>query len=65
VGPVDGIRGDLPTLKEAFVKLTMGLRPLTTWVFVANITDEFVMGFDVMHGHDASVDLNAPPAATG
>jgi hypothetical protein len=47
----------LPILKEALVKLTLGQCPLTTWVFVANITDEFVLGLDVMHAHDPSVDL--------
>jgi hypothetical protein len=44
-----------PILKEALVKLTSGRRPITTWVFVANIT-EFFLGLDVMHDHDASVN---------
>jgi hypothetical protein len=26
-------------------------------VFVASITEEFILGLDVMHAHDASVDL--------
>jgi hypothetical protein len=28
-----------------------------TWVFITNITDEFNLGIDTMHAHDASVDL--------
>jgi hypothetical protein len=33
----------LPILKEAFIKLTLGWHPLTTWVFITNITDEFIL----------------------
>jgi hypothetical protein len=31
--------------------------PLTTCVFVVSITDEFVLGLDVLRIHDASLDL--------
>jgi hypothetical protein len=41
-------------LKEAFVDLTLGQRPLTISVLVANII-EFMPGLDVLHTHDASV----------
>lgn len=44
-------------MKETFVKLTLGQRPITTWVFAANITYEFILGLDVMLAHDASLDL--------
>jgi hypothetical protein len=47
----------LPILNEALVKLTLGRRPITTRVFVANITDEFILALDVVYAHDASVDL--------
>jgi hypothetical protein len=47
----------LPILKEPFVKLTLERRPQITWVFIASATDEFILGLDVMHTHDASVDL--------
>jgi hypothetical protein len=57
VRPADGVREDLPILKQELVKLTLGQRPLITWVFVANITDEFFLGLDVLRTHDASVDL--------
>lgn len=33
----------LPILKEALVKLTLGQCPLTTWVFIASITDKFIL----------------------
>jgi hypothetical protein len=45
----------LPISKEALITLTLGRRPLTTWVFVAKITDKFIL--DRMHTHDASMDL--------
>jgi hypothetical protein len=47
----------LHILKEAFIELTLGWRPLTTLVFVANVTDEFILGLKVRHTHNASVDL--------
>jgi hypothetical protein len=28
-----------------------------TWVFVAEIADEFILGLDVLHDHNMSVDL--------
>jgi hypothetical protein len=49
-----------PILKEAFVKMTLRLHPLTNWVtnwvFVANITDELILRLGVMHAHDTSKD---------
>jgi hypothetical protein len=47
----------LPTLKEAFIKLNLGRCQLTSWVFIANIMDEFILRPDVMHAHDASMEL--------
>jgi hypothetical protein len=44
-------------LKEALVTLTLGLRALTIWVFIANIAYGFILGLNVMHALDASVDL--------
>jgi hypothetical protein len=32
----------LPIVKEAPVELILGQQPLQTWVFVTNITDEFI-----------------------
>jgi hypothetical protein len=50
-------RETLPILKEVFMTLTLGRRPLKTWMFIANITDEFVLGCDVLHASYAAVDL--------
>jgi hypothetical protein len=47
----------LPTLKEASVKLTRGQCPLTTWKFIANIKEDFILGLNIIHVHDASMDL--------
>jgi hypothetical protein len=47
----------LPILKEAFVTLTLGRRPLEVRVFVAAITDELILGLDILRAYDASVDL--------
>jgi hypothetical protein len=47
----------LPIMKEVLVKLIMGRRPLIKWVCVANITEEFILGLNVMYSHDAIVDL--------
>jgi hypothetical protein len=38
----------LPFLKEAFVTLTLRRRPLKIWIFVANITNEFIFGLDIL-----------------
>jgi hypothetical protein len=50
-------RETLPILKEVFMTLTQGQRPLKTWVVVANITDEFILGLDVLQASNAGVDL--------
>ena len=47
----------LPVLREALVELTLGQRALRIWVFVAEVTDEFILGLDVLRAYDASVDL--------
>jgi hypothetical protein len=39
------------------VKLTLGQHPLTSWVFVTNTTNEFILGLDVFRAHSAAVDL--------
>jgi hypothetical protein len=47
----------LPVVKEAHVELTMGRRTLRSWVFVADIADDFILGLDILRAHDASVDI--------
>jgi hypothetical protein len=45
----------IPVVKEAHVELTLGQRSLRIWVPVTNITDEFILGPDVLRAYDASV----------
>jgi hypothetical protein len=47
----------LPTLKESFPTKTLGWQPLKIWVFVANITNEFIMRLGILLAYDASVQL--------
>jgi hypothetical protein len=47
----------LPILKKVLLTLTLGRRPLKCWVFVADITSEFILGLDILRAYDASVDL--------
>jgi hypothetical protein len=47
----------LPILKEVLLTLTLGRRPLKMWMFVANITDELILGLDILRAYDASVDI--------
>jgi hypothetical protein len=49
--------GSLPILKEVLLTLTLGRRPLLMWVFAANITDELILGLDILRAYDASVDI--------
>jgi hypothetical protein len=43
-----------PNIKEVCLTLTLGWRLLKIWVFVANITDELILGLDVLRAYDAS-----------
>jgi hypothetical protein len=47
----------IPVSKEAHVELTMGRRTLSSWVFVADIKDDFLLGLDILRAHDTSVDI--------
>jgi hypothetical protein len=38
----------LPILKEALLTLTPGWHPLTTWVYIANIADKFILGLNIL-----------------
>jgi hypothetical protein len=57
VRSADGISREPPILKEAFVTLTLGRRPLEIWVFIADITDELILGLDILRTYNASMDL--------
>jgi hypothetical protein len=47
----------IPVVKEVLVELALGRRALRIWVFVAEITDEFILPLDVLRAYDASVDF--------
>jgi hypothetical protein len=47
----------IPVMKVALEQLTLGQRALKIWVFVADITDEFILGLDILRAYDASVDV--------
>jgi hypothetical protein len=47
----------IPVLKEALVELILERSTFKTWVFVADITDDFILGLDVLQALDALVDL--------
>jgi hypothetical protein len=49
--------GTIPIVKEALIELTLGRRGMRIWVFVAEITDELILGLDFLRAYDASVDL--------
>jgi hypothetical protein len=44
-----------PILKEVFLTLTLGRHPLNIWVFVPSISNEFILGLDILRTNDASV----------
>jgi hypothetical protein len=43
----------IPVVKEALVELTLEQRALKFWVFVADITDELILGLDILQTYDA------------
>jgi hypothetical protein len=53
----NGILEGAPQPERSFLTLTLRRRPLKIWVFVANITNEFIFGLDILHAYNASVDI--------
>jgi hypothetical protein len=53
----DGIQGSPAVLKEVFLTVNLGWCPLKIWLFIANITNEFIFRLDILRAYDASVDL--------
>jgi hypothetical protein len=51
------VSGEIPVVKEAHVTLTIGRRTLRSWVFIADITDDFILEQDILRAYDASVDI--------
>lgn len=54
---VDRIWDSTPHLEGSFPNSDHGAHPLKIWIFVANITNEFILGLDVLRAYNASVDL--------
>jgi hypothetical protein len=52
----DGIWGSHPHLEGSFPD-TLGWCPLKILVFVVSITNDFILGLDVLRAYGASVDL--------
>jgi hypothetical protein len=46
----------IPVVREALRKLTQGQRALNSWVFVADITEEFILGLGNRRAYHATVD---------
>jgi hypothetical protein len=46
----------LPIFKKVLLPLNLGRCQLKMWVFVANITDELILGLDKLSAYEASVD---------
>jgi hypothetical protein len=51
------VSGDPPILKAVFLTLTLEWRPLKSWVFITNITNEFNLWLHILRAYDASVSL--------
>jgi hypothetical protein len=47
----------MPVVKDVLLELTLGQRSLTIWVFFADMTDEFILGLDILRAYDASEDV--------
>jgi hypothetical protein len=52
-----GLGWTIPVVEETLVKLTLGQWVLKIWVFVADITEELVLGLDILLSYDMSVDV--------
>jgi hypothetical protein len=48
----DCIWGSPPHFKEVLLTLVLGWRPLKIWIFVASITNEFIVRLDILHAYD-------------
>jgi hypothetical protein len=56
--PADGIgRWGIPFFKGALVELTLWWLMLITWVFITNVTEEFILGLDVLQAHSTAIDF--------
>ena len=49
--------GETIPVTEALVERTLGWQTLRIWVFVAEITEEYILGLDVLRDYEVSVVL--------
>jgi hypothetical protein len=47
----------IPVVKEVLVDLTVEQQALNIWVFIADITEEFILELDILRAYDASEDV--------
>jgi hypothetical protein len=47
----------IPVLKEALFDLTLRWWALAIWVFVAEVTQEFIVGLDILRAYNESLEL--------
>jgi hypothetical protein len=47
----------IPVVIEALRELTLGQRALNIWIFVADITDDLILGMDILRAYHATVDV--------
>lgn len=47
----------LPIFKVTLVEMTIGRRPPRSWIFVAEISYDFILKLDVLCCHNACMDL--------
>jgi hypothetical protein len=47
----------IPIVKKELVELTLWRHTLRIWVFFAEVTDEFILGLNILQANDALMDL--------
>jgi hypothetical protein len=53
----DGVWGSPPHLKRSFSNSNLEAAPTENLGFVADVTNEFILGLDIIRSYDASVDI--------
>jgi hypothetical protein len=51
------VSGESLPIQKVYLTLTLGQRSLKMWVFVADITNEFILGLAILRAYNASVDI--------
>jgi hypothetical protein len=53
----EGVQRNAPHLKGSLPHSNVGAVSTKNFGFVADITNEFILGLDILHAYDASVDI--------